>query len=326
MRAVVLRRFGPPEVLRVEAVPEPEPGPGQVLVDVTAASVVFVETQVRAGRPPNPAMLPSLPVVLGNGVAGRVRAVGPGVSGELVGARVAGTTGGSGGYAERALVRAEDLVPIPDAVGELDAAALLADGRTALGLIQQARPEADEWVLVEAAGGGVGSLLVQLAHRAGARVIGAASTPEKRELARRSGAEVVVDYTTGTWADEVRHTTGGRGVTLVFDGVGGQIGRTALDLVADGGRFVAHGAAGGSMTSAPEDARRERGLTVLGMRGMAPDPEALRRLSQEAIALAEAGHLRATIGQTFPLEGAADAHALIEARAAVGKTLLLTSP
>lgn len=324
IRAVVLRQFGPPHLLRVEDVPGPEPGAGEVLVDVTATSVVFVDTQVRAGRPPNPAMAPDLPVVLGNGVVGRVRAVGPEVDSELIGTRVAGTTGGSGGYAERALVSVDDLMSIPEEVTAEDAAALLADGRTALGLVRLAAPEAGEWVLVEAAGGGVGSLLVQLAHRAGARVIGAASTPEKRELARMLGAEVVIDYTTQTWTEQVRHATAGHGVSVVFDGVGGQIGRTALGLVEDGGRFVVHGGAAGPMTTPSDDEQRR--VAVLGLGGIATDPDGLRQLSREALASAAAGHLRPTVGQTFPLDGAADAHAAIEARATLGKTLLLPGP
>ena len=123
MRAVVLREFGPPEVLRVEQVPDPVAGPGQVIVGVEAAGVTFVETQIRAGRAPNPALAPPLPAILGNGVAGSV-----------AGRRVITTTGGSGGYAERVAVPAEGLIDLPDGVGTEEALALLADGRTAMSL------------------------------------------------------------------------------------------------------------------------------------------------------------------------------------------------
>ena len=162
MHAVLLRTFGDPDELRLEDVPDPAPGPGQVVVDVEVVSITFVETQVRAGRPPNPAMLPTLPAVLGNGVGGTVAAIGPDADPGLLGRRVVTTTGGGGGYAERAAVDATALVEIPDGVTTADATALLADGRTALGLADVAQLGAQDRVLVEAAAGGVGSLLVQL--------------------------------------------------------------------------------------------------------------------------------------------------------------------
>ncbi len=190
MRAIVMREFGPPEVLAPEDVPAPEPGPGQALIAVDLANVTFVETQVRAGRAPNPAMAPALPAIPGNGVGGRVEAVGPGVEPGLVGRRVVTSTGGSGAYAERVAVAAGSLLDVPDGLSLRDAVALLADGRTALGLVRQADPQAGETVLVEAAAGGVGSLLVQLAAAAGARVVALAGGPDKLALARRLGADV----------------------------------------------------------------------------------------------------------------------------------------
>jgi NADPH:quinone reductase len=320
MRAVLLTQFGGPDRLVVRDVPAPVAGPGKVLVRVAAASVTFVETQLRAGRGPSPAHLPTLPVILGNGVAGVVVAVGAGVDPGLAGARVVSTTGGSGGYAELAAVDAAELITVPDRLDLTDAAALLADGRTAIGLTRAAAPAPGEWVLVEAAGGGVGSLLVQLTRAAGARVIGAASRPHKRQLADDLGAELTVDYTRPDWTDRVRAATGGTGVDLAFDGVGGDIGRAAFGLVRDGGRFCISGMASGSFTELPRD---RRGIDVTGLGAVPNSPEQLRELSRSALAAAAEGRLRATIGQTFPLERAADAHGAIEARTSLGKTLLV---
>jgi NADPH:quinone reductase len=314
--AVLLRAFGPPEVLAVEEVADPVAGSGQVVIEVAAASVVFIETQVRAGNAPTPAHRPSVPVIPGNGVGGVIREVGSGVDSGLLGARVVSTTGGRGGYAELVAVDAAEPIGVPGGLGIDVATALLADGRTAVGLTWAAKPAAGEWVLVEAAGGGVGTLLVQLATAAGARVVAAASTSAKLRAAAAAGAEVTVDYTAGDWPDRVREATGG--VDVVYDGVGGDIGRAALGLVRDGGRFVVHGMASGTMTVPP--AERAARLRVLGLGSVELPPRELARL---ALAEAAAGRLRPTIGQTFPLGNAAAAHAAIERRATVGKTLLI---
>ncbi|MGN9845361.1 NmrA family NAD(P)-binding protein [Nonomuraea sp. H19] len=307
MRAVVLRRYGGPESLVAEEAPDPVAGPGQVLVEVSVAGVTFVETQVRADRGPRRA---ELPAILGNGVAGTVLAVGEGVDDALIGTRVVSTLGGYGGYAELAVANAGDLIPVPDGLSMESAVALLADGRTAVGLARAAAPRPGEWVLVEAAGGGVGSLLVQLARSAGARVIGAASSAAKRELAASLGAELTVDYTEPGWTDLVRAATGG--LDVVFDGVGGEIGVAAQGLLKDGGRLSAYGMAGGPMTT--PDPR----VTAVAW------PQAdLRELAMEALAESAAGRLRPQIGAVLPLESAAEAHAAIEARTVTGKTLLL---
>lgn len=310
MRAVVLRAYGGPEALVAEEVPDPVPGPGQVLIEVAVAGVTFVETQVRADRGPRRA---ELPAILGNGVAGTVTAVGPGVAGSLAGSRVVSTLGGYGGYAELAVASADDLIPIPDGVSPEHAVALLADGRTALGLVRAAEPKPGEWVLVEAAGGGVGSLLVQLAAAAGARVIGAASSPAKRALAAELGAELTVDYTEPGWAERVRDAAGA--LDLVFDGVGGEIGATAETLLRDGGRMSVYGMASGTMTTP--------GTRVTKVPW---PPTDLRELSRAALEEAAAGRLRPAIGLTLPLESAAEAHAAIEARRVTGKTLLIPRP
>lgn len=268
----------------------------------------------QAGHP-GPAVDGS-PFVPGNGVGGVVTASGPGVDPGLVGRRVVTTTGGVGGYAEAVAAAASVLVDVPAEVSTEDAVVLLADGRTAMALAEAAALRAGERVLVEAAAGGVGSLLVQLARNAGATVVAGAGGAEKLALAKELGATVGVDYRHPGWADEVRAAVGG--VDVVFDGVGGTIGRSAFDLVDDGGRMFVFGLASGSFTDVRDG---ERGVTVT--RGLALPPERMPELTRAALAEAAAGRLRPVIGQWFALARAADAHTTIEARATLGKTLLV---
>ena len=194
MRAVVMREFGPPEVLEPAEVDEVRAGPDEVVIDVELANVTFVETQVRAGKPPHPSMLPALPAILGNGVGGTVAGAGSGVE---AGRRVVASLNGTGGYAERVAVPTARLIEIPDGMPLRDAVALLADGRTALALAGRAGLRAGDTVLVEAAAGGVGTLLVQLARNAGARVVALAGQSRKLAIARDLGADLAVDYSRG---------------------------------------------------------------------------------------------------------------------------------
>jgi NADPH2:quinone reductase len=318
MRAVVLREFGPPEELVAAEVADPAPGPGQALIEVEIANVTFVETQLRAGKAPNPAMAPTLPAILGSGVGGVVTAVGDGADPALISNRVVASTG-SRGYAELVAVDAAALIAVPDELGLPEAVALLADGRTALSLVRAASIRADETVLVPAAAGGVGSLLVQLASGAGARVVAAVGGERKQALAKDLGASVTVDYTQPDWTERLRAELGG--VDLAFDGVGGTVGLAAFELVRDGGRFSAFGMASGAFVRIPDGEAERRGITVL--RGVPLTPEDSRALQREALAEAVSGRLRPVIGQRFPLERAADAHAAIEARTTIGKTLLV---
>jgi NADPH:quinone reductase len=244
VRAVLVNEFGPPEVLVPAEVPDPVAEAGQALIGVEIANITFVETQLRAGKAPHPSMQPRLPTIPGNGVGGVVAEVGDGVDATLVGTRVITSTGGSGGYAERVAVDSAGVIPVPDGVGLPEAVALLADGRTAMALMRAAEVRADETVLVEAAAGGVGSLLVQLARGAGARVVAAAGGERKLRVARELGADEAVDYNEPAWAEKMRD-----GVDVVFDGVGGAVGRAAFELVRPGGRFCAFGPAAPSRTS-----------------------------------------------------------------------------
>jgi len=316
-----MRAFGPPQVLEVAEVPDPLPGPGEVTIDVELAGVTFVETQVRAGRPPSPRMPPRLPAILGNGVGGRVSATGLEVSGDLIGRRVIASLSGTGGYAGRAVAAAGRLVEVPSGVALGDAVALLADGRTALGLARRAGLRAGDTVVVEAAAGGVGSLLVQLARGAGARVVALASSERKLAVARDLGADLAVSYGSDGWADRVRYAAGEADV--VFDGVGGEIGLAAFGLLGPGGRFLPFGMASGDFAPVSPPLAEERQVSVLVPVPLAPDE--MTGLTRAALAEAAAGRLRPVIGQVLDLAKAADAHAAIEARETIGKTLLTTT-
>jgi NADPH2:quinone reductase len=317
MRAVWLREFGGPEVLTLGEASEPVAGPGQVVVDVEFVNITFVETQFRAtGLGPFAATLPMIP---GNGVGGVVASVGPGVEPGLVGTRVVTSTGGSGGYAERVAVDADAMFRVPDEVALDTAVALLADGRTATMMTRAAAIRPGERVLVEAAAGGVGSLIVQLAKAAGARVVAAVGGARKAEFATGLGAEAAVDYTDEGWAKRVRDAVGA--VDVVFDGVGGAIARTAFELLDRGGRMVSFGLASGSWAEVGEDVAAERGVTLVRP---SATPAELRAFTESALTEAAEGRLRPVIGQRFPLGEAAAAHAAIQSRATVGKTLLVT--
>lgn len=322
MRVVLAMRFGGPEVLVTSEAPDPVAGPGQVVVDVSVAPVLFADTQIQRGWGREYFMVKP-PYVPGFGVAGRVTSVGEGVDPGWVGRRVVTNTREGGGYAEEAVAPAEGLIPVPDGLGLREAAALLHDGRTALRLAEGARIRRGEWVLVVAASGGLGSLLVQLAHAAGALVIGAARGKRKLDLARELGADAVVDYSEPGWPERVREATGGRGPDVVFDGVGGQIGRAAFGAMAPGGRFSAHGAPNGALAVIDAQEAERHGVTVRGIEHVQFAPADAKRLAERALSEAAAGRIRPVIGQTFPLERAADAYAAIEARGVIGKTLLL---
>jgi len=316
MRAILAERPGPPQVLSAVELPDPEPAPGQVLVDVAVAAITFVDTQMRAGTFPG---LPAsaFPVVLGNGVGGTVAARGEDVDGAWLDAQVVTSTGGRGGYASRALAAVDDLHRVPEGLALPDAVALLADGRTALALIQAAEVGPGQTVAVTAAAGGVGGLLVQLARRAGAGVVALAGGERKLAHARSLGASATVDYRGQGWVDRLGEVAPA-GLDAVFDGVGGDVGPALVARVRPGGRYLPHGAASGRWAAV-----EARGITVIPLPAVAGGQAEMYRLVEQAFALAAAGELRPTVGQTYPLADAAAAHAAIEARATLGKTLLL---
>ncbi|MEU8321377.1 zinc-binding dehydrogenase [Nonomuraea sp. NPDC048881] len=322
MRVVQVTRFGGPEVLETRTVPDPVAGPGEVVVKVGFAEINFIETQLRRGITPGPP-LPEPPYVPGAGVGGLVLSVGADVDAGLVGRRVVTRTPGfGGGNAELVVARAADLIEVPDGLALADATALLIDGNTAVGLFANAAIRPGERVLVQAAAGGLGSLLVQLARAAGARVIGAAGGAAKLAVVAGLGAEATVDYSRPGWTQEVLDATGGRGPDVVFDGVGGELGRQAFEVTARGGRFSVHGASSGSATTVDPAEADRRGVTVIGLEQLAGLGQDGNERAVRALAEAAAGRLKAVVGRTFPLERAAEAHAAIEARAVNGKTLL----
>lgn len=319
-QTIVLNEFGPPSRLTPSEAPDPVPRDGEALIDVEVVNITFVDTQIRSGRAPNPAMLPELPVVIGNGVGGRIIDVGSVAHAGLIGRRVISSTGGSGGYSERVSVPITGLHRVPDSLGLPEAVALLADGRTAVSLLDETPVEAGQTVLVEAAAGGVGSLLVQMLVNRGAIVVGAARGEHKLGIARVLGATFVADYGLPGWEFRVRDQVGS--VDVAFDGVGGEIGRAGFDLVGPGGRFHSFGMASGEFAGIDPELAAERRVHLVA--GGPADPEAMARFTGIALSEAADGRIRPVIGQTFPLERAADAHASIEARESIGKTLLLT--
>jgi NADPH2:quinone reductase len=325
MRQVIATRFGEPDVLTTVDAPDPVAEPGEAVVDVAVADTLFVDTQIRRGWGREYfTMTP--PYVPGGGVAGHVRSVCDGVDSDWIGRRVVahtGQRGGHDGYTDRALVAADELVPVPDRLDLRVAAAVLHDGVTALGLAERAEIRPREWVLVLPAGGGLGILLVQLAHAAGARVIGAARGRRKLDLIREQGADAV-DYTEPGWTKRVLDATGGTGPDVVFDGAGGEVGRAAFEITARGGRFSAHGGPSGGFTDVDEHDAARRRIAVRGIDQVQYGPADLKRMTGRALSEAAAGRIRPVIGQEFPLDQAAEAHAAMEAREVIGKTLLLT--
>lgn len=324
MRTVIeATSFGGPEVLEVVERPDPVPGPGEVVVDVDYAPVLFVETLIRSGAgqdwfPMRP------PYVPGAGVAGRVARAGAGVDPSWVGRAVIADSSvdGEGGYAERVATVADGLIPVPDGLGLDLAAALLHDGRTAYQLADLVAIKPGERVLVTAAAGGLGALLIQLAGDVGAEVIGAAGDERKRALVEELGA-LAVDYTAPDWTDRVRAAFGGADADVVLDGAGGQLGSAAFELVGRGGRFSGHGnPAGGFSPVDPAEAGR-RGVTLFGIQDVQLDRPSAVRQTGRALADAAAGRIRPVIGQRFALADAAAAHIAAEARSAIGKTLLV---
>ncbi|WP_031073360.1 zinc-binding dehydrogenase [Streptomyces sp. NRRL S-118] len=322
MRVTRAMSFGGPEVLVPGEAPDPVAGPGQVLLDVAAVDTIFVETQVRSGWggeyfPVEP------PYVPGAGVAGTVRAVGAGVDeAAWAGRRVIASLGFTGGYAERAVAGVPALALVPDGLALTDAAALVHDGVTAIALLDATELKPGETVLIVGASGGMGTVLVQLAKAAGARVVGTARGEAKAALVRELGADAVVDASTPDWPERAREAIGPGGADVVLDGVGGQVGAAAYPLVADGGRFSAHGAPTGGFAQVDPAAAERRGIRLLGIGDVQLTDDAHARLAGRALAEAAAGRLRPVIGATFPLERAAEAHAAIEARNLLGKVVL----
>jgi NADPH2:quinone reductase len=319
-RGVVVHEVGGPEVLRLEEIRLPAPGPGQVRVRIAASGVNYIDVYHRTGLYPRP-----LPFGIGLEGAGVVEETGPGVSRLGTGDRVA-WAGIPGSYASAVVAPEDALVRIPDGVDERTAAAAMLQGMTAHYLVhgtRQTRP--GDTALVHAAAGGAGRLLVQLLVRAGARVIGTCGTAEKEALVRSAGAEHVIRYTETEFAPEVRRLTDGRGVDVVYDSVGRTTFEGSLACLRPRGLLVLFGQASGPVPPL-ELGRLAAGsffLTRPSLAHYSADREEREQRATAVFAAIRAGELEIRIGAEFPLAEAAEAHRAIESRATTGKLLLV---
>ena len=321
MRAVVMSRTGGPEVLEVQELPDPVPGPGDVLVDVEAAGLNFIDVYQREGRYPL-----ELPIVAGSEAAGVVRSVGDAVPDVRPGDRVAWAMVVGTGYATRAAVPAARVVPVPEGVGTEQAAAVMLQGMTAHFLTRSTFPvQPGQDVLVHAGAGGVGLLLTQMVAALGARVITTVSTDEKEALSRGAGAADVVRYDREDVAERVRELTGGRGAHVVYDGVGQATFDASLASLRVRGMLVLFGASSGAVP--PVDPMRLNTgsffLTRPTLAHHAVERDELLLRSGEVLEQVRTGALDVRIGARYPLEQAAQAHEDLEARRTTGKSLLL---
>lgn len=322
MRAVHFHEFGGPEVLTLADVPVPSPEPGHVVVKLAAIGVNFIDVYFRTGQYKVP-----LPAVIGSEAAGVVESVGEGVTDFAPGNRVAYAMV-RGSYAEYAKVPAAQLVKVPDAVSLDAAAAIMLQGLTAHYLTRTVYPlQPGDTCLVHAAAGGTGALVVQMARQRGARVFGTTSTAEKAEVARAAGAEHVFIGSEHDFAAESRRLTGGRGVDVVYDGVGKATFDKSLDSLRVRGTMVLFGASSGAVPPFDPAVLNAKGSLFLTRPGLAhyvATRDELVWRASEVFALVESGALSVRIDRTFPLEQAADAHRALQGRATMGKLLLTT--
>ncbi|MEI8410555.1 MULTISPECIES: zinc-binding dehydrogenase [unclassified Kribbella] len=321
MRAAVVTEFGGPEVIKTQDWPDPVAGDGEVVIEVAVADMIFVETAIRQGAHSqyfdvNP------PYVPGNSLAGTVRAVGPDVSPDWIGKSVLGRSAGFGAHAELVRANAAGLVEVPAELNLETAIAVFGDGFTALMLEDLAPPMQGKEVLVTASAGGMGLLLIQLAHKAGAHVIAAARGQAKLDLSKAQGADVVIDYSQPGWEKSVLEATNNEGADIVFEGAGGQLGATAFTVVKDGGWFSAHGAPSGGFAEYDADEAVRRGITVKGINDLRADTTSTTVTGADVIARAVAGDLKPVVDQLYDLDHVADAHRALEQRTLLGKALI----
>ncbi|HEX4976792.1 MAG TPA: quinone oxidoreductase [Nocardioides sp.] len=323
MRAVVVESTGGPEVLTVQELEQPQPGPGELRVDVSAAGVNFIDVYHRTGAYTLP-----LPIRLGSEGAGTVSAVGEGVDDVSVGDRVAWAMVQGAGYAEQVLVPAARAVPVPDGIDDLEvAAAVMLQGMTAHYLCESTYPaRSGETALVHAAAGGLGLLLTQMLAAKGVRVIGTTSTEEKELLARGAGAAEVVRYTEQDLRTEVERLTDGRGVDVVYDSVGKDTFDAGLDVLRPRGYLVLCGASSGPVPPFDPQTLNPKGSLFLTRPTLghyiATREELLERGGAVLSAVAE-GRLDVRIGGRYPLDEAGRAHDDLQGRRTTGKLLLV---
>ncbi|RFS83125.1 quinone oxidoreductase [Actinomadura spongiicola] len=319
MRAIVITENGGPEVLVPADRPDPEPGPGEVVIDVAVAGINFVDVYFRTGAYPR-----DLPFTPGVEAAGTITAVGEGVQDLAVGDRVA-SSDVDGAYAEQAVIRADRAVPVPDGVSLEDAAATLLQGMTAHYLTRSTYPiQEGDAVLVHAGAGGMGLLLTQLAKTLGARVFATASTPEKEKLARDAGADATMGY--DGFADRVRELTGGEGVAAVYDGIGAPTFEGSLASLRPRGVLALYGAAGGKVPPFDPQRLNPAGslfLTRPNLSHYVATRDELLERAADVFGWVASGDLGIRIGHRYGLAEAGAAHADLEARRTTGKLLLI---
>ncbi|WP_046243898.1 quinone oxidoreductase family protein [Hymenobacter terrenus] len=314
MKAVQFSEHGEAEVLQFVDVPTPQPTAGEVLIKVAAAGVNYADVLQRKGTYPMPVTLPH---VAGYEVAGTIEACGEGVTNVAVGQRVMAMVP-SGGYAEYAVAAAAQVIPLPDGLGDAEATALLVQGLTAVGLLNTGSYGS---VLVLAAAGGVGSVLVQVAKNRGQQVIAAVGSAAKKAAVLASGADAAVSYADADWVQQVRDATDGVGVSASFDAVGGKVGADALQTLGAGGTGVIYGAASGepTMLAAQQligQVQAVRGYTLFS------EVSKLAAYAGELIGYLQAGKLQLPV-QTYPIAEVQTAHRDMESRRTQGKVVLL---
>jgi NADPH2:quinone reductase len=321
MKTIRVHQFGGLEVLAQDEVQVPEPGEGEARVKIEAIGVNFIDIYHRIGRYQG-----TLPLTLGQEAAGVVDAVGPNVADVKVGDRVAYASV-QGSYAEYAIAPAWRLVPIPAGVDAQHAAAVMLQGMTAHYLTHSTYPlKAGETALVHAAGGGTGQLLVQIAKRCGARVIGTVSTDEKAALAREAGADEVINYTQIDFEFEVKRLTNNAGVDVVYDSVGKDTFDKSLNCIRRRGYMVLFGASSGAVAPIDPQTLNTRGSLFLTRPFLAhytADRAELLSRVNDLFKWIAAGELKVRIDKTFPLAEAAEAHRYLEGRQSKGKIILI---
>jgi NADPH2:quinone reductase len=321
MKAVQVQKTGGPEALTVVDVPIPKPGPNEVLLKIAASGVNFIDVYYREGRYPAP-----LPFIDGQEASGTVSEVGSQVTSLKPGDRVA-YTGVLGSYAEFAVVAAERLIPIPDSITDHQAAAAMLQGMTAHYLLKSAYPlKQGETALIHAAAGGLGLLLVQMAKRIGARIIGTAGSEEKAKLAREAGADEVIVYTQQDFETETKRLTGNKGVDVIYDGIGKTTFDKDLNILRPRGYLVLFGAASGPVPPVDPIKLTQKGSLFLTRPSLAhytATREELLHRANEVLNMVANGSLKLRIDRVYKLEVAAQAHRDLEARKTTGKVLLV---
>ena len=325
MRAVVCRAWGPPESLEIDDVPEPLPGPDEVLIRVQACGVNFADALIVQGRYQEK---PPLPFVPGLEVAGEIVAMGDYVAGFATGQRVVALCA-TGGYAEMATAPAAVTIRIPDDMPyETAAGFMVAYGTAHVALEHRARLRAGETLLVHGAGGGVGLAAVEVGKAMGATVIATAGSEDKRALARAHGARHVIDYRAGPFKDIVKALTDDRGADVVFDPVGGKVLAQSMRCIAWEGRLLVIGFAAGDIPEVPAGLVLVKNIGMIGVYWGAyrmHEPEIITASLRRLFTWFEEGALRPVISDTLPLERVAEAMQRLLGREARGKIVLTTT-